>query len=61
MKKNMEAEPLSIIIRNSKGVQTFNSDVYGLTHIDVSELQAENQRVSIDELLTYVERKQNDR
>jgi hypothetical protein len=58
--KNMEAEPLAIN-QSSKDVQTFNSGFYGLTDIDVSELQAENQRVSIDELLTYVERKQNDR
>lgn len=62
LKKNMEAEPLSLIIQDSKDVQMFHSGVvYGLTYKDVTELQAENQRVSIDELLTYVERKQNDR
>ncbi|MGM0838131.1 MAG: hypothetical protein ACQEV7_18490 [Bacillota bacterium] len=61
MKKNIEAEPLSLIIQDSKDVQTFHSGVFGLTDKDASELQAENQRVSIDELLAYVERKQNDR
>ncbi|MGD6833376.1 hypothetical protein ACQCT5_14485 [Sutcliffiella halmapala] len=57
LKKNLEAEPLSLIIQDPKDVQTFHSGVYGLTYKDVTELQAENQRVSIDELLTYVERK----
>jgi len=50
LKKNMEAEPLSLIIQDSKDVQTFHSGVYGLTYKDVTELQAENQRVSIDEI-----------
>lgn len=61
MKKNVEAEPLSLIIQDSKDIPTFHSDDYGLTYKDVSELHAENQRVSIDELLTYIERKQNER
>ncbi|MFE7063933.1 hypothetical protein ACFVAD_17525 [Sutcliffiella sp. NPDC057660] len=61
LKKNVEEEPLSLIIQDSKDIPAFHSGDYGLTYQDVYELHAENQRVSIDELLTYVERKKNER
>ncbi|MCA1319885.1 hypothetical protein LC085_08155 [Bacillus tianshenii] len=61
MKEIMGAEPLTLIIQDSNDVQTFHSGVYGLTAIDATELQAENRHVSIDELLTYVEKKQHER